>query len=66
MIEEFINGVTLEEYRESRRVLTEEQVCSIVSDLCDALSSEQPVMRRRNSSVTGRRMPERMSMPWAC
>ena len=37
VIEEFINGVTLEEYRESRRVLTEEQVCSIVSDLCDAL-----------------------------
>ena len=37
VIEEFINGVTLEEYRKSRRVLTEERVCSIVSDLCDAL-----------------------------
>ena len=37
VIEEFINGVTLEEYRKSRRVLMEERVCSIVSDLCDAL-----------------------------
>ena len=37
VIEEFINGETLEEYMEKRGVLEENQVCSIVREICSAL-----------------------------
>ncbi len=37
VIEEFINGVTLEEYGENRGILSEERVCDIVSEICNAL-----------------------------
>lgn len=37
IIEEFINGETLEEYVEKRGILEEDQVCSIVKDICSAL-----------------------------
>ena len=37
VIEEFINGETLEEYMEKRGILEENQVCSIVREICSAL-----------------------------
>lgn len=37
VIEEFINGETLEEYLEKKGVLEENQVCSIIREICSAL-----------------------------
>lgn len=37
VIEEFVNGVTLEEYIQKNGILEERQACSIICDICDAL-----------------------------